>query len=74
MDKEKTKKEYSNAEVTVTWDSRKCIHSGICARGLIAVFQPRERPWIKMGGASTEEIVDQVKLCPSGALGYFYRE
>ena len=64
-------KEYTNGEVTIVWDAKKCIHSAICAKGLPEVFQPRERPWIKMGAAKTEALVKQVKACPSGALGFY---
>jgi uncharacterized Fe-S cluster protein YjdI len=64
-----TYKEYSNNEITVTWEPEKCIHSGICARGLSTVFQPKERPWIKMDAETSEKIMVQVKKCPSGALG-----
>jgi uncharacterized Fe-S cluster protein YjdI len=59
---------YSNDEITVIWKPKQCIHSAICARGLPAVFQPRERPWIKIDQATTEEIKAQVDQCPSGAL------
>jgi uncharacterized Fe-S cluster protein YjdI len=65
------KKEYSNGEVTVVWQPKVCIHSGICFRGLPSVFQPRVRPWIKIDAATTEEIINQVKACPSGALSYY---
>lgn len=68
MDK---KKEYSNGEITVVWQPKICMHSGICFRGLPNVFQPRVRPWIKIEAASTEDIVNQVKACPSGALSYY---
>lgn len=64
-------KEYSNGEVTITWDAPKCIHSGICVKGLPAVFNPKARPWINMDSASTEKLIHQVKKCPSGALGYY---
>ncbi|WP_100614236.1 (4Fe-4S)-binding protein [Confluentibacter citreus] len=64
-------KEYSNGEVTITWEPEKCIHSAICAKGLPMVFKPRERPWITIDAASTEALVNQIKLCPSGALGYY---
>jgi uncharacterized Fe-S cluster protein YjdI len=67
--KEITKK-YSNAEVTVIWKPNLCIHSTICFNGLPKVFDPQARPWVNVEGASTEEIVDQVKECPSGALSY----
>lgn len=62
---------YTNGEVTVVWQPKRCIHSTLCWKGLIEVFNPRERPWIKMNGASAERIIEQVKKCPSGALGYF---
>ena len=65
------KKGYSNGAVTVVWEPKKCIHSGICFGGLPSVFQPRVRPWIKIEAASTEDIVNQVKACPSGALSYY---
>ena len=61
-------KEYSNGDVTVVWEADKCIHSGICVKGLPDVFQPKERPWIKIDAASTDALVNQVKQCPSGAL------
>ena len=65
------KKEYGNGEVTIVWQPKKCIHSGICFKGLPSVFQPRVRPWIKIDAASTEDIIKQVKACPSGALSYY---
>ena len=65
---------YTNGEVTVVWKPKICQHSTICWKGLIQVFDPRERPWIKMDGATTERIIEQVKKCPSGALSYFMNE
>jgi uncharacterized Fe-S cluster protein YjdI len=62
---------YTNGEVTVVWKPGMCIHSTLCWKGLIEVFNPRERPWIKMDGAATERIIEQVRKCPSGALSYF---
>jgi uncharacterized Fe-S cluster protein YjdI len=67
--KEITKK-YSNGEITVIWKPSECIHSGICFRGLGEVFDPRERPWIKVEKSTTEKIIAQIKKCPSGALSY----
>ena len=63
-------KRYSSGEITVIWKPSLCIHSGICARGLPGVFQPRGRPWITMTAATTEQIIAQVDQCPSGALSY----
>lgn len=65
---------YTNGEVTVVWKPNVCIHATHCWKGLIEVFNPRERPWVKMDGASTEKIIEQVSKCPSGALSYFLNE
>ncbi|MTI29678.1 (4Fe-4S)-binding protein [Xanthovirga aplysinae] len=65
------KKEYTNGEVTVVWQPKKCIHSAFCAKGLPEVFQPKEKPWIKIEAASTEQLVNQIEACPSGALSYY---
>ena len=54
------------------WQPKKCIHATTCYRELIEVFNPRKRPWVNMDGASTEEIVRVVKLCPTQALTYKY--
>ncbi|MBA4407686.1 hypothetical protein C0389_10455 [bacterium] len=64
-------KKYTNGEVTVIWKPNICIHSAVCFNGLPQVFDPRSRPWVNIGGADTERIVNQVKQCPSGALTYF---
>ena len=50
-------KEYSNGEVTIVWKSEKCIHSAVCVRGLPKVFKPKERPWITIDAATTEELI-----------------
>lgn len=68
------KKEYDNGEVVITWLPERCTHSGRCVRGLPAVFDPKKKPWIEIGNATSDELVNQVKKCPSGALGYFYKE
>jgi uncharacterized Fe-S cluster protein YjdI len=61
-------KEYSNGEITVLWEASKCIHSGNCVRNLSQVFQPKEKPWIKITNANSEDIINAVSKCPSGAL------
>lgn len=62
------RKEYSNGEIIIVWQPKKCIHSGICVKTLPEVYNTRIRPWIKPENASTKELIDQVALCPSGAL------
>lgn len=64
-------KKYTNGEVTVVWKPAQCIHSTICFKGLGQVFDPRKRPWVTPEGATTTEIVEQIKKCPSGALSYY---
>lgn len=64
-------KEYTNGEVTIVWQSAKCIHSANCVRNNPDVFQPKEKPWIKPEASTTEKIIDTVNKCPSGALTYF---
>jgi uncharacterized Fe-S cluster protein YjdI len=71
---ENIKKEYTNGEVTITWEPHKCIHSKKCIMGLPSVFNFEKRPWINAQGSNTKEIVKQINTCPSGALGYFFKE
>lgn len=61
-------KEYSNGDITIKWAPEKCIHSGICLRGLPKVFNLKQRPWINAVAATSEEIVSLVRECPSKAL------
>ncbi len=61
---------YLNGEITVIWKPQICSHSGICARGLPGVFDPKRKPWIDMSQAETLQIIEQVKKCPSGALSF----
>lgn len=63
-------KEYTNGEITVVWKPKTCIHSKKCWKGLIEVFDPREKPWVNMEGADSETIMKQIDACPSGALSY----
>jgi uncharacterized Fe-S cluster protein YjdI len=65
---------YTNGEVTIVWKPETCIHSGVCFRGLPGVFDPRRRPWIDASQSGTQEIIEQVKKCPSGALSFFLNE
>jgi uncharacterized Fe-S cluster protein YjdI len=68
---ESNQRQYSNGEITVVWQPEVCIHSKLCWKGLLNVFNPQKRPWVNIDGASTEEIREQVSKCPSGALSYF---
>lgn len=61
-------REYSNGEVTIVWNSGLCIHSEKCVTGLPSVFNINASPWIDPTNANSDEIVEQVSKCPSGAL------
>lgn len=61
---------YKNNDLTVAWQPHKCTHSKKCWKGLGDVFKPMEKPWVKMDGASSEKIMQQIDCCPSGALSY----
>ncbi len=65
---------YTKGDLTVVWKPGQCIHSTICWKGLMEVFNPRKRPWVDMDGADAERIMEQVSLCPSGALSYEIKE
>ncbi|WP_026999422.1 (4Fe-4S)-binding protein [Eisenibacter elegans] len=71
MDKSNVTKEYSNGEITIVWQSAKCIHSGNCVKNSPEVFQPKTSPWIKPEASSSEQIINTIKKCPSGALSYY---
>lgn len=64
-------KEYKNGNVTVVWEAKKCIHAGKCVQALPEVYKPKEKPWITAENASEEELIAQIKTCPSGALSYY---
>ena len=70
----KTTHKYTNGEVTIVWKPEACIHSTLCWKGLKAVFNPGKRPWIEPSGASTEQIIEQIRKCPSGALGFYMND
>ena len=63
-------KTYSNEDITVIWKPDLCIHSTKCWKASLKVFNPKRRPWIDMSGGSTDEIINIVDNCPSGALSY----
>ena len=73
MDKSNIKKEYTNGEITIVWQSAKCIHSGNCLKNNPEVFHPKEHPWIKPESSTTEKIKSTIDKCPSGALSYYFK-
>ncbi|MEE9432018.1 MAG: (4Fe-4S)-binding protein [Melioribacteraceae bacterium] len=64
-------KEYTNGELTIVWKPKSCTHSGVCVKTLPKVYNPNAKPWLSIENASTEELKEQISMCPSGALSYF---
>ena len=63
-------KKYTNGDLTIVWEPRKCIHAAICVNSLPKVYNPDENPWIKAENAGIEELKAQIDKCPSAALSY----
>lgn len=61
---------YEKGDLTVFWDSTRCIHTGICLRSLDSVFNLQSRPWVNVDGADASEIIAAIGRCPTGALRY----
>jgi uncharacterized Fe-S cluster protein YjdI len=74
MDKNNLTKKYTNGEVTIIWQSAKCIHSGNCVRHNPDVFRPKTQPWINPTESTTEKIMMTIDKCPSGALSYYLND
>jgi uncharacterized Fe-S cluster protein YjdI len=68
VDKPRRLQVYETPDVTVTFDPNVCQHTGICLRGLPAVFDVREKRWVRPENARAEDVIAQVARCPSGAL------
>ena len=61
---------YETPEITVTFAPEVCQHTGVCLRGLPAVFDVQRKRWIRPELASAADVAAQVARCPSGALQY----
>ena len=68
------KKQYKNDEITIHWHQSKCKHAAICSRTLPQVYNSREKPWVKIKNASSEELRAQISKCPTGALSFTENE
>jgi uncharacterized Fe-S cluster protein YjdI len=61
---------YDAPGITVTFDPTVCLHSGVCVRGLPAVFDVNRKRWVRPELAAAGDVAAQVARCPSGALQY----
>ncbi|MFI6983377.1 (4Fe-4S)-binding protein [Embleya sp. NPDC050154] len=62
--------EYPAEDIVVTFDAKRCLHSGECVRGLPEVFDTDRRPWIDPTRVPAEQVAEVIRHCPSGALHY----
>jgi uncharacterized Fe-S cluster protein YjdI len=63
-----SRRTYTGTTVDVSFDAALCEHAAECVRGLPAVFDVQQRPWIQPDGAPADDVVEVVGRCPSGAL------
>ena len=61
---------YVGDGVTIYDDRSRCAHAGHCTDNLASVFKLGTEPWIDPKGAAAQQIIDVIKMCPSGALSY----
>ncbi|HEU5073979.1 MAG TPA: ferritin-like domain-containing protein [Polyangiaceae bacterium] len=61
----------SSTEITIHFDSKRCIHSRHCVLGAPRVFLANvEGPWLHPENASAEQLTEIAHACPSGAITY----
>lgn len=63
-------RKYRRAEITVTYQPRRCTHVGECLRRAPKVFNTWEQPWVQVENGTVEEIIEGVERCPTGSLHY----
>lgn len=64
---------YAGGEVTIQDNRFLCAHIGECTDNLAAVFRLGTEPWIDPDGADGQAIMETIRKCPSGALGYVFQ-
>jgi CDGSH-type Zn-finger protein/uncharacterized Fe-S cluster protein YjdI len=58
-------------ELTLLFDSKRCIHARFCVTGAPHVFLANvQGPWIKPDAAEIDHLVEIAHACPSGAIRY----
>jgi CDGSH-type Zn-finger protein/uncharacterized Fe-S cluster protein YjdI len=63
--------EIEGKDLTLLFDSRKCIHSRFCVTWAPQVFLANvQGPWIHPDAMEVERLVEIAHVCPSGAIRY----
>jgi CDGSH-type Zn-finger protein/uncharacterized Fe-S cluster protein YjdI len=65
---------YTNDDIEVTYDVKRCIHAAACVSALPDVFDPEKNPWIDPEQGSADAVANAVHQCPTGALHYQRRD
>lgn len=61
-------------DLQIHYNAKTCVHARRCVLGLPGVFNPDARPWINPEHGATENIVETIEACPSGALSYVRKD
>jgi CDGSH-type Zn-finger protein len=64
------RKNYVGKQITIHDNRKICSHAAECVNDLPSVFKFNARPWINLDAADKQQIINTIKKCPSGALGY----
>ena len=64
------RKNYVGKEITIHDNRKICSHAAECVNNLPSVFKFNARPWMNPDAADKQQIINTIKKCPSGALGY----
>jgi CDGSH-type Zn-finger protein/truncated hemoglobin YjbI len=61
---------YPGLQVTIYDNRGICQHSGFCSDRLQQAFRPDKEPFVAPSAGRMDELINAVRDCPSGALGY----
>jgi pyruvate oxidase len=62
--------QYQGKEVTIRDNRGICSHAAYCTRERPKVWRTGVEPWIDPDGESSEDAIEVIRKCPSGALSY----
>lgn len=63
-------KNYKGDGIIVHFNPYLCRHAEECVQGCPEVFDPKRKPWIRIGNCDVNKLIETIKKCPSGALSY----
>jgi CDGSH-type Zn-finger protein len=65
--------DYPGREIVVHFNKLQCSAAGECGRGMPSVFRHGEKPWAQPDRGDTEQLIEVIRRCPSGALRFTRR-